>query len=100
MKAGSLGGGGVAGGGRGVDGCNAKSVPMEMLPSPSSCGMAHIRSVSAPSRLFVGSTGCTATPAFLDINDLKWIDAKYTMKTQKKVQKRAQSRNTRPIFIN
>jgi hypothetical protein len=56
--AGSLGGGGFAGGGGGVDGCDAKSVTMEMSPSPSSCGMAHIRSVSAPSRLFVGSTGC------------------------------------------
>jgi hypothetical protein len=58
MTAGSLSGGGVAGGGGGVDGCNAKSEPTETLPSPSSCGMVHICSVFAPSRPFVGLTGC------------------------------------------
>jgi hypothetical protein len=59
--AGSMGGGGVAVGGGacgggGVDGSDAVSAPNET--SPSSCGMAPIRSDSAPLCPFVGSTGC------------------------------------------
>jgi hypothetical protein len=30
---------------------------------------------------------CTATPAFLDSNDLKWTYAKYKMKTKKKYKR-------------
>ncbi len=59
--AGSLGGGGVvvgggAGDGGGVAGSNAVSAPKKTLPS--SCGMAPIRSASAPFCLLVTSTGC------------------------------------------
>ncbi len=61
--AGSMGDGGVAvgggacgGGGGGVAGSDAVSAPKETLPS--SCGMAPIRSDSAPRCSFVGSTGC------------------------------------------
>jgi hypothetical protein len=59
----SLGDGGVvesrgAGGGGGVAGSDAVSTPKETSPSPSSCGMAPIRSASAPLCPLVGSTGC------------------------------------------
>ncbi len=50
-------GGGACGGG-GVAGSDAVSAPNETSPSPSSCGMAPIRSDSAPLCLFFGSTGC------------------------------------------
>ncbi len=65
--AGSMGGGSVAVGGGacggacgggGVAGSDAVSAPKETSPSPSSCGMAPIRSDSAPLCPFVGSTGC------------------------------------------
>jgi hypothetical protein len=61
--AGSMGGGGVAVGGGacgggGVAGSDAVSAPNETSPSPLSCGMAPIRSDSAPLCPFVGSTGC------------------------------------------
>jgi hypothetical protein len=48
--------GGGACGGRGVAGSDAVSAPKEA--SPSSCGMAPIRSDSAPLCSLVGSTGC------------------------------------------
>ncbi len=48
-------GGGACGGG-GVAGSDAVSAPKET--SPSSCGMAPIRSDSAPLCPLVGSTGC------------------------------------------
>jgi hypothetical protein len=59
----SLGGGGVvvgggAGGDGGVAGSDAVFASKETLPSPLSCGMAPIRSASAPFCLLVGSTGC------------------------------------------
>jgi hypothetical protein len=50
--------GGGAGGGGGIAGSDAVSAPKEMSPSPSSCGMAPIRSASAPLCPLVGSTGC------------------------------------------
>ncbi len=58
----SLGGGGVVvgegtGGGGGVAGSDAVSAPKETSPPRSSCGMAPIRSASAPLCLLVGSTG-------------------------------------------
>jgi hypothetical protein len=52
----SLGGGGVVVGG-GVAGSDALSAPKETSPSPSSCGMAPIRSASSPFCPLVGSTG-------------------------------------------
>jgi hypothetical protein len=61
--AGSMGDGGVAVGGGacgggGVAASDAVSAPKETSPSPSSCGMAPIRSDSAPLSPLVGSTGC------------------------------------------
>ncbi len=56
--AGSLGVGGVVGSGSNIDGCNAESEPMEILPSLSNCGMAHFSYTSAPSWQFGSSTGC------------------------------------------
>jgi hypothetical protein len=61
--AGSMGDGGVAVGGGacgggGVAGSDAVSAPKETSLSLSSCGMAPIRSDSAPLCPLVGSTGC------------------------------------------
>ncbi len=61
----SLGGSGVVvsrgadgGGGGGVASSDPVSAPKETSPSPSSCGMAPIRSASAPLCPLVGLTGC------------------------------------------
>ncbi len=59
MGDGSVAVGGGACGGGGVAGSDAVSAPKETLPS--SCGMAPIRSDSAPRYSFVGSTGCIIT---------------------------------------
>ncbi len=56
--AGLLGGGGVAGNGVGIDGCDSESELKETSLSPSNCIMAHICSSSALSSQFGGSTGC------------------------------------------